>query len=60
MRKIFGGDEDEATAKDETLREEAADGAHIFEYLIRRFKVNVYNVDDAIAIFVADTEPISS
>jgi hypothetical protein len=25
--KIFGGDEDEATAKDETLREEAADGA---------------------------------
>ena len=47
--KIFGGDEDEATAKDETLREEAADGAHIFEYLIRRFKVNVYNVDDVIA-----------
>ena len=47
--KIFGGDEDEATAKDETLKEESADGAHIFEYLIRRFKVNVYNVDDVIA-----------
>jgi len=47
--KIFGGDEDEETAADETLREEAMDGAYIFEYLIRRFKVNVYNVDDVIA-----------
>ena len=34
---------------DETVKEESADGAYIFEYLIRRFKVNVYNVDDVIA-----------
>ena len=47
--KIFGGDEDEETAMDETVKEESADGAYIFEYLIRRFKVNVYNVDDVIA-----------
>ena len=43
---------DEETAMDETVKEESTDGAYIFEYLIRRFKVNVYNVDDVIASFV--------